>query len=334
MGDIDFASTTPSDSPAISPALEAYFPANLEGLLSDSLAPCDLFLRSRDGSYVLYAGQGTLFDEGHRLQLRAAGLNCVFIRREETTLYFNHLKTNLLALVRDPHTPAVVKARAVHSSCCEVLRQALEEPRAVFLAQAEEIIATTVGFIVSGCEAVRHLIDLTAYDHATYVHSTNVGIFAVALSREVFGQSAVHDLKKMGAGFFLHDLGKRNIPLEILNKPGALTSQERQIVNLHPEDGYRLLLGSSLLTEEAKVITLQHHERDDGSGYPYGLKAGDIHPYARICRLVDVYEALTSKRPYHHQRSTFEALKLMREEVLVDIDRSLFETFLGLFCRE
>lgn len=333
MSDFDFSSVASVDSPGGSSNLEAYFPANLDGLLRDSLAPCDLFLRGRDGSYVLYASQGTLFDEGHRQQLWAAGLSCVFIRREETGLYFTHIQNTLLALIRDPSTPAVVKARAVHNSCCEVLRQALEEPRAPFLAQAEGILATTVGFIVSGHEAVRHLIDLTAYDHSTYVHSTNVGIFAVALSQQVFGHSAVHDLKRMGVGFFLHDLGKRQIPIEILNKPGALTDQERRIVNLHPEDGHRLLLGSSLLTDEAKVIILQHHERDDGRGYPYGLKAADIHPYARICRLVDVYEALTSERPYHSQRSTFDALKLMREEVLVDIDRSLFEAFLGLFCR-
>lgn len=333
MSDLDVTSTTSADAPEGPSEPSAFFAANLDGLLADSVAPCDLFLRSRDGSYVLYASHGTIFDEGHCQQLRAAGLNAIFIRREETTLYFNHLKNTLLALVRDPRTPDVVKAKAVHSSCCEVLRQVLEEPRAAFLAQAEEIIATTVGFIVSGDGAVRHLIDLTAYDHATYVHSTNVGIFAVALARKVYGHSAEHDLKRLGAGFFLHDLGKRQIPLEILNKPGSLTSQERQIVNLHPENGHRMLLSGSLLTEEAKVITLQHHERDDGCGYPYGLKAGDIHPYARICRLVDVYEALTSKRPYHHQRSTFEALKLMREEVLVDIDRSLFEEFLGLFSR-
>jgi HD-GYP domain-containing protein (c-di-GMP phosphodiesterase class II) len=311
----------------------AFFPVGLEGFPAGGHAPCDLFLRSRAGRYVLYAGQGLLFDDSKRRQLSAAGLTSLHVRREEAALYFNFLKETLVSLVQNPSTPAAVKARAVHSSCREVLRQVLEEPRAAFLAQAEAIISPTVDLIVSGGEAVRHLIDLTAYDHSTYVHSTNVGIFAVALARRVFGRSAEHDLKRLGAGFFLHDLGKRQIPLAILNKPAALTSQERQIVNLHPEDGHRLLLGSSLLTEEARIIILQHHERDDGRGYPHGLRAGDIHPYARICRLVDVYEALTSKRPYHQQRSTFEALKLMREEVLVDIDRSLFEAFLGLFSR-
>lgn len=333
MSDLDAASISLVDSSGVQPDPPAYFSASLDGLPAGSHAPCDLFLRSRSGRYVLYAGRGLLFDSLQRQQLRSAGLNSLFIRREEASLYFTFLKETLISLVQNPSTPAAVKAKAVHSSCREVLRQVLEEPRAAFLAQAEEIIAPTVDLIVSGGEAVRHLIDLTAYDHSTYVHSTNVGIFAVALARRVYGHSAEHDLKRLGAGFFLHDLGKRQIPIEILNKPGALSSHERQIVNLHPEDGHRLLLGSSMMTEEAKVIILQHHERDDGKGYPYGLKQGDIHPYARICRLVDVYEALTSKRPYHQQRSTFDALKLMREEVLVDIDRSLFEAFLGLFAR-
>lgn len=333
MHELKTALPAPARPVPAGPDALAYFSAGLDSLPAGSHAPCDLFLRSRSGNYVLYAGRGLLFDRARRQRLQHAGLKSLYIRREEALLYFTFLKETLVALVQNPSTPAAVKAKAVHNSCREVLRQVLEEPRAAFLTQAEEIIAPTVELIVSGGEAVRHLIELTAYDHSTYVHSTNVGIFAVALARKVFGPGAEHDLKRLGAGFFLHDLGKRQIPLDILNKPGALTSHERQIVNLHPEDGHRLLLGSSLLTDEAKIIILQHHERDDGGGYPFGLKRGDIHPYARICRMVDVYEALTSKRPYHAQRSTYEAFKLMREEVLVDLDRSLFEAFLGLFAR-
>ncbi len=73
-----------------------------------------------------------------------------------------------------------------------------------------------------------------------------------------------------------------------------------------------LLQERGFATEEAEIIILQHHERDDGTGYPYGLSCSDIHPYARICRLADVYDALTCDRAYHRKRTTFEALKLMQ----------------------
>jgi HD-GYP domain-containing protein (c-di-GMP phosphodiesterase class II) len=99
----------------------------------------------------------------------------------------------------------------------------------------------------------------------------------------------------------------------------------------HPQLGYELLEQTGHMTDEARIIILEHHEKDDGTGYPNGLEARDIHPYARICRLADVYEALTSDRPYHTRQSTFDALKLMKNHVLADIDQQLFTHFVKLF---
>ncbi|MEJ2201594.1 MAG: HD domain-containing phosphohydrolase, partial [Desulfuromonadaceae bacterium] len=106
---------------------------------------------------------------------------------------------------------------------------------------------------------------------------------------------------------------------------------ERKIINKHPQDGRMMLEESGLLTEEAKIITGQHHERDDGKGYPNGLTGNDIHPYARICRLADVYEALTADRSYHKRHSTFEAFKIMQKQFTSELDRKLYELFLKLF---
>ena len=145
-------------------------------------------------------------------------------------------------------------------------------------------------------------------------------------------RQALREMESLGAGFFLHDMGKTQVPIEIIQKPGPLTPEERTIINRHPEDGYVLLEEAGVMTETIKVMTLQHHEKDDGTGYPYGLKAGDIHPLARICRLVDVYEAITAKRPYHEPRTTFEALRLMQEHLLTDMDKHLFDTFVRLFA--
>jgi HD-GYP domain-containing protein (c-di-GMP phosphodiesterase class II) len=86
-----------------------------------------------------------------------------------------------------------------------------------------------------------------------------------------------------------------------------------------------------LMTDEARTIILQHHERDDGMGYPNQRRAEEIHPYARICRLADIYEALTSERPYHNSRSSLEALKFMKEHVVRGADEQLFAGFIKLF---
>ncbi|PLX84035.1 MAG: hypothetical protein C0617_09440 [Desulfuromonas sp.] len=310
---------------------KGWLPVALKSLHPERYAPCDLYRRLGVGQHVLFARRGLSFSRTDRQKLFAHGVSHLFIRQADAARYFRYVREILSSVVRDPATSPENKAATVHAACQDIMRQVFEEPRAVFVSQAHEVIAPTLDLITADDKATRCLVRLTAYDHSTYTHSANVGIFAAALSRIIFGKKADRDLERIGPGFFLHDLGKCRIPLEILNKPGPLDPGEWEVVKRHPGDGVKILEESGFLTDEARIIALQHHEKDDGSGYPHGLKGGDIHPLARICRLADVYEALTSKRPYHQRRSTYEALKLMKETILVDMDREFFDHFVRLF---
>ena len=310
---------------------EQFLPVALATLQFERAAPCDLYRCVRDEQYVFFAKKGVLFDHDAWDRLIASGANLLYIREEERKLYSNYLKETLVSIVNNPAVSSEKKAKAVHSACLQTLQRTFEEPRAVFLAQACEILEPTVNLIVSDDQATKHLIHLTTYDHSTYVHSTNVGIFSIALARILFSGDKQHNMQALGAGFFLHDLGKCKIPIEILNKPGMLTDEERDIVQRHVLDGYQMVESSGLMTDEARTIILQHHERDDGRGYPNKKTAEEIHPYARICRLADIYEALTSDRPYHNSRSSFEALKFMKEHVVSGPDEEVFAGFVKLF---
>ncbi len=310
---------------------EQFLPVALGTLQFEKAAPCDLYRCVRDDQYVFFAKKGVLFDRAMRDRVIASGAELLYIREEESALYNSYLKETLVSIVTDPAVASDKKAAAVHSACLQTLQRTFEEPRAVFLGQACEILEPTVDLIISDDQATKHLIHLTTYDHSTYVHSTNVGIFSIALARILFGGDSQHDMQALGAGFFLHDLGKCKIPIEILNKPGMLTDEEREIVNRHVLDGYQMVESSGLMTDEARTIILQHHERDDGRGYPNRKSAEDIHPYARICRLADIYEALTSDRPYHNSRSSLEALKFMKEHVVSGPDEQVFAGFVKLF---
>ena len=296
-------------------------------------APCNLFRNVGPHRYVLLAQKGLPIDRSLPEKLADRGQGNLYIQEEEAPLYFKYLREVCLKIVADPHISAPKKAAVVYNSCRDVLQRIHEDPRASFISTAVDAIAPTMDLIISDSVATKCLFKLTSYDQSTYTHSTNVGIFSIALARHFYGHESVGKLKAFGAGFFLHDMGKSMIPLEILNKPGPLTPAERVIVNRHPEDGFNILQKCGVMTEEIKIITLQHHERDDGTGYPNGLKRREIHPYARICRLADIYEALTAERPYKKARTSFAALKLMKEEVVSDIDQELFETFLKLFKR-
>ena len=129
----------------------------------------------------------------------------------------------------------------------------------------------------------------------------------------------------------LHDIGKISIPGDILNKPGKLTPLEFEIVKNHPSLGYTILKNISYFPELAKIV-LQHHERIDGSGYPQGLKGGEILLEARILAVADVVEAMTSHRPYRAAHPLEEALEEIRKNRgklydpdVVDICLKLFE---------
>jgi HD-GYP domain-containing protein (c-di-GMP phosphodiesterase class II) len=104
-----------------------------------------------------------------------------------------------------------------------------------------------------------------------------------------------------------------------------------QEMKRHPALGFKLLHETRQLTEESKTIVLQHHERVDGAGYPKGLRGAEIHIYGRICSIADVYDALTSDRPYRKKLPPYEALKIMHNEMINHFQRDLFQQFVLMF---
>ena len=142
-------------------------------------------------------------------------------------------------------------------------------------------------------EALGSAIDLR--DGPTAGHSRRVLFYSVTIAEEIGGME--DQLKTLGMGAWLHDIGKLAIPDSVLLKPGALDEQERQIMQRHVRLGYDLVKGIPFLSDAAEVI-LAHHERYNGSGYPRGLRGHDIPMCARIFAVADSFDAMTSDRPY------------------------------------
>lgn len=305
-------------------------PVSLQCLTADHLTPCDLFHRTGENSYIYFARKNSLISAAHQEKLRVNGVNHLYVNEEDAELYLADLQKQLASILRDPCCSAEKKAGAIYATSQDILRRVFDDPRAFFIEQAHDIITQSVDLIVSDSNVTHCLILLASHEPSTYIHSTNVGIFSTALASTFFGPDAAKELRNRAAGFFLHDIGKCSIPLEILNKTGSLSAEEFATIKTHSVLGYQQLEKIGGFSTEEMMVALQHHERDNGSGYPYGLKGKDIHPYAKICRLADVYEALTADRPYRKSYSTYEALHIMKDEV-GDMDRDMFEQFVKLF---
>lgn len=151
------------------------------------------------------------------------------------------------------------------------------------------------------------------------------------LTKVLFPGGDERVLKELGTAFLLHDIGKCHVSPDIINKPGPLTPEEWAIMRRHPEEGYQILTELGFMNHDIGVIVMQHHERYDGNGYPKKLKGEEIHLYGKICCISDVFDALTTNRPYRAASSSFDALAIMKKEMIKNFDPDFFAKFVYLF---
>ncbi|MBX9900828.1 MAG: HD-GYP domain-containing protein [Burkholderiaceae bacterium] len=169
------------------------------------------------------------------------------------------------------------------------------------------------------------LVRLKTADDYTYMHSVTVCALMIALSRML----GLDDKQTREAGLagLLHDIGKMAVSGEILNKPGKLTDEEFVAVKEHPAEGYKMLLEATGIGEIALDVCLHHHEKMDGTGYPKGLAGDQISLYAKMGAVCDVYDAITSNRPYKQGWCPAESLKKMSEWSKGHFDPAVFQAF-------
>ncbi len=163
------------------------------------------------------------------------------------------------------------------------------------------------------------------YDDITFAHSLNVGLICSVFAGWL-GMSE-EEQKLVTICGMLHDIGKIKIPEAIIKKPKKLTDAEFDVVKTHPIEGYKILQRYDL-DEHVKSAALMHHERYDGTGYPLGLSAEQIDPYAKIVAIADVYEAMTATRQYRGSLCPFTVIEAFEEEGLQKYDTRMIMTFL------
>ncbi|MES2675390.1 MAG: HD-GYP domain-containing protein [Pseudomonadota bacterium] len=159
----------------------------------------------------------------------------------------------------------------------------------------------------------------------TYMHSVAVCALMVALARHMDLDNNM--VREAGLAGLLHDIGKIGISHKILNKPGKLTDSEFNTVKNHPEIGWKLLLDNPMISASVVDVVLHHHEKVDGNGYPHRLKGDAISLFAKMGAVCDVYDAITSNRPYKKGWPPAEAIRKMAEWSKNHFDEMVFQSF-------
>jgi len=153
------------------------------------------------------------------------------------------------------------------------------------------------------------LVQMRSCEDSMFTHSVNVAVLSLLIGKAL--DLSVLQLKKLGLGGLLHDVGKIRFPEGFLKEKSSLDEEEKKIIRMHPVWSREIIQSQPGYDFLASLIALQHHERLDGSGYPYGLLENDIHFLSRICACSDVYDALTVDRPYRKRFSYAEALEYL-----------------------
>lgn len=175
-----------------------------------------------------------------------------------------------------------------------------------------ECASTIVDEMAKSSDLANDMTLIKEYDLTTYEHSLNVAINAVTVAMGL-GMSYTR-MNNIAVGAMLHDIGKREIPIEIISKKGKLDEYENSLIRQHPEIGYKILSKDILIPASIKEVVHQHHENWDGTGYPRGLKHNEIYELASIVHICDVYDALLSKRSYKDAFSYTDTISILKEQ--------------------
>ena len=302
-----------------------YLPIYLDSLLPGTEVEFDLYLQNGD-AMVLYVTAGTVFSEDARRTLLESSVSRLFVASRDQRAYRLYLEGHLSKIASDKSVKESVRAGIVYDCAKYLLEDLFARPAmSENIRRSQELVASTVGFVLTGRAAFESLLRVMSFDYSTYTHSVNVCALSLALA-QFAGIRDPKDLRILGTGALLHDIGKTRIDDAILNKVEPLTDTEAELIRKHPQWGCDILKDTDLIDQESYHPILQHHERENRTGYPYGVGASGIHVYGKITAIADVFDAMTTRRVYRSAVDAYPALKSMfaREGAF---DRYLLEQF-------
>ena len=311
------------------PSGEACIAISVVTLLPETVMGLNLFqYDDRSERLILYRGSEYPVTAKDLERLRVRGVNRLYISKDATATYQDYLR-QFADRSSDPTIPTANKVGVISEVVRDILGSSLQVEN---VGRAVES-ATELGQMVSNivCQedfAFGDLMEVLHHDYATFTHSTNVACYAGVLA-SAMGHDA-DEVSLIAAGGLLHDLGKLEIPESILCKTAKLTRDEFAVIKSHPLVGFRRLAMRPDLSEGQLMMVYQHHERLDGRGYPVGVVGDQIHPWAKICSVVDVFEALTSQRPYRSPMTWDAALAVQTRDVDVSFDREVLECWMRI----
>ena len=307
---------------------QKYFRIRMSTLHPNKVTAFDVYIQV-DGRTLLYLKKGDQLSSAkiEALHQRDSG-ESFFVRTEDQQLYRDWVREEMNREDLDP----LAKAKILRESSVAIMEDLFENPDVnVALDASRPIITDFVQLMETEPEAMQFLISLSGHDFYTYNHSLDVSIYSLGLGKALGFNTK--EIEELGVASLFHDVGKRNVSLEILCKKGPLDEAEWEQMKRHPQYGLQILNQHPNISDAIKAACFEHHESWAGNGYPQQIKGEDIHPFARIVAITDTYDAMTTQRSYNVPMKPSEALEMMKEKLSGRYDPDMLKAMYSVLFR-
>ncbi len=301
-------------------------------IIPGSLPEFRIYILSPKGNYILWAEDGNKVTLDQLTKLGQSGAKEVFVDLDEELKYEEYLEDHLGNILENELPSNEQKAEIFSKVSTNVVKDAFKTSLGMgamdddALRRTQIMIKHAIKFITES-NSLQALTKMIGHDYQTYEHATKVLWFTVAFLRsnpdvakhidplydEYDSSQKKEMLRQCGVAALLHDIGKAFISQDVLNKNGPLSDIEWEMMKRHPLSGLAMLLDTDVPAFVKKAV-LQHHEDFDGAGYPMKIEAANISELARVLRIVDVFDAMTSNRPYKPAIPPLEAARIMTSQ--------------------
>ena len=306
-----------------------YMAVSPGAVIPEAMPEFRIYIRSSEGKYILWALEGNKVGADQLAKLTEGGLSEIFVDIKDQFKYEQYLETNLGSILDNQWASNDQKATIFSNVSANVVKHAFETSLGLGamgkdVMQRMQTMVKNALIFISESKSLQALSKMIGHDYQTYEHATKVLWFTVSFLKSIPdimekiqpGYQALDEERKnevvrlCGVGAILHDIGKAFVSTEILHKHGPLTEVELEVMKRHPLNGLAMLLDTDLPLFVKKGI-LHHHEDFNGGGYPMGLEGFNITILARVLRIIDTFDAMTSRRPYKDPVTPAKTVKIM-----------------------
>lgn len=313
---------------------QKFIPVALSLIILHRMPDVALYLadpKALDGSgFKVFREKGLYMSQVELDTLAKNGVQHVYIRRDDVPAFTQFTEALLEEMGTLSPMADEKKVVALRDNAIGVMTDIFDAPTPENIERGVKVVSGFVYLLMKDPKAYQLLLSLSSHDPYTLQHSVGVATNSIMLAKK-YGISDEKELIEVGVGGLLHDIGKTKVDKKIINKQGPLDESEWAEMKKHAMYGYEILKDNRNIGTKAKLAVLQHHEDNNGSGYPMGLSSGQVSIYAKIVALSDIYNAITTDRSYSKAKPPFEAFALIKDKLYHKVDPKLFEAMVKIY---